>query len=120
MPYDWYGVTIDCVDPDRLATFWGTLLGRERSAEMDGDGWATIGSGHDVQPRITFQQVPEPRLGKVRLHLDIRVDDIVEGVAEVERLGGAATDERHEYDEGVVVVMTDPEGHEFCLVEFYG
>jgi predicted enzyme related to lactoylglutathione lyase len=119
MPHDWYAVTIDCVDPDRLATFWSTLLGRERSEEMEGDGWATVGSRHDVQPRITFQQVPEPRSGKVRLHLDVRVDDVAAAIADVERLGGAPTGERHEYDEGVVAVMTDPEGHEFCLVEFY-
>lgn len=114
----WYGVTIDCVDPDRLAAFWCALLDRERSDEMEGDGWATIGSRHDGQPRITLQRVPEPRSGKVRLHLDVCVDDIGSGIAEVERLGGADTGERHEYDEGVVVVMTDPEGHEFCLVEF--
>lgn len=119
MPAHWYGVTVDCVDPERLATFWGALLKRERSTEMDGDGWATVGSRDDVQPRITFQRVPEPRSGKVRLHLDVRVDDIEEGMGEVERLGGAPTGERHEYDEGVVVVMTDPEGHEFCLVELY-
>jgi predicted enzyme related to lactoylglutathione lyase len=116
----WYGVTVDCVDPDRMAAFWGALLGREQSDEMDGEGWATIGSRHDVQPRITFQKVPEPLTGKVRLHLDVRVDDITAAVAQVERLGGACTGERHEYDEGVVLVMTDPEGHEFCLVQFFG
>jgi predicted enzyme related to lactoylglutathione lyase len=116
----WYGVTIDCADPGRLAAFWGALLGREAGDEMDGDGWATIGSRHDAQPRLTFQRVPEPRAGKVRLHLDVEVDDITAGIAEVEGLGGHPTGERHDYDEGVVVGMTDPEGHEFCLVELYG
>ena len=115
----WYGVTIDCVDPDRMATFWGSLLDREPTDEMAGEGWATIGSRDDAQPRITFQRVPEPRIGKVRLHLDVRVDDIETGIAEVERLGGVCTGERHEYDDGVVVVMTDPEGHVFCLVEYF-
>jgi len=112
-------VTIDCADPERLAAFWGVLLGRERSDEMDVDGWATVGSRSDPQPRLTFQRVPEPRSGKVRLHLDVQVDDLTAGVAEVERLGGAPTGERHDYDEGVVVVMTDPEGHEFCLVQLF-
>jgi predicted enzyme related to lactoylglutathione lyase len=119
MPHQWYGVTVDCLDPERMVAFWGTLLDRERSDEMDGDGWATLGSRHDAQPRITFQRVPEARTQKVRLHLDVRVAEIEAGIAEVERLGGASTGERHEYDEGVVVVMTDPEGHEFCLVEFF-
>jgi predicted enzyme related to lactoylglutathione lyase len=54
----------------------------------------------------------------VRLHLDVAVDDISAGIAQVERLGGSSTGERHDYDEGVVVVVTDPEGHEFGLVEF--
>jgi predicted enzyme related to lactoylglutathione lyase len=116
----WYGVTVDCTDPERLATFWGALLGRAPSDEMDGDGWATIGSRADAQPRLTFQRVPEPRVGKVRLHLDVEVDDIDVGLAEVEELGGAWTGERHDYDEGVVVVVTDPEGHEFCLVQLFG
>jgi predicted enzyme related to lactoylglutathione lyase len=115
----WYGVTVDCADPDRLASFWATLLGRELSDEMDGPGWATVGSRHDAEPRITFQQVPESKTAKVRLHLDVAVDDIASGIAEVERLGGSSTGERHDYDEGVVVVMADPEGHEFCLVQFY-
>jgi len=112
-------VTIDCADPERLATFWGTLLGRGATDEMDGPGWATIGARGDAQPRLTFQQVPEPKRGKVRLHLDLGVDAIAAGIAEVERLGGRWTGERHEYDDGVVVVMQDPEQNEFCLVQFY-
>lgn len=115
----WYGLTVDCVDPDRLASFWGSLLRRELSGEMDEPGWATVGSRHDPEPRITFQQVAEPKSGKVRLHLDLAVDDIEEAIAQVERLGGTSTGERHDHDEGVVVVMADPEGHEFCLVQFY-
>ena len=115
----WYGVTVDCSDPERLAAFWGALLGRAASDEMEGDGWATIGSRDDAQPRLTFQRVPEPRTGKVRLHLDVQVDDIAAGIAEVERLGGHSTGERHDYDEGVVGRAADPEGHEFCLVQFY-
>jgi len=41
-----------------------------------------------------------------------------EAVELVRALGGQSTGERHQYDEGVVVVMTDPEGHEFCLVQY--
>jgi hypothetical protein len=38
---------------------------------------------------------------------------------QVERLGGRWSGERHDYDEGVVMVMQDPEEHEFCLVQYY-
>jgi predicted enzyme related to lactoylglutathione lyase len=112
-------VTIDCADPQRLALFWSALLERPLSTEHDGPGWATVGSRHDVQPRLTFQAVPEAKAGKVRIHLDVDVEEIDLGRASVEALGGHWTGERHDYDEGVVLVMADPEGHEFCLVQYY-
>ncbi len=63
--------------------------------------------------------MPEPRAGKVRIHLDVTVDDLDEAIELVTSLGGRFTGERHDYDEGAVVVMADPEDHEFCLVEYY-
>ena len=63
--------------------------------------------------------VPEPKTGKTRIHLDIQVDDIDAGRRHVESLGGQWSGVRHDYDEGVVLVMHDPEGHEFCIVEYY-
>jgi predicted enzyme related to lactoylglutathione lyase len=62
----------------------------------------------------------QPAAGKVRIHLDVTVEDIEESTAAVVALGGRATGERHDYDEGVVIVMADPEGHEFCLVQYFG
>jgi predicted enzyme related to lactoylglutathione lyase len=47
------------------------------------------------------------------------VDDLAEGMAQVLALGGSFTGERHDYDEGVVVVVADPEGNEFCLAQYY-
>ena len=41
------------------------------------------------------------------------------GRAQVEDLGGAWTGQRYDYPgEGVVIVMTDPESHEFCFVQY--
>ncbi|WP_370950244.1 VOC family protein [Amycolatopsis sp. cg5] len=52
-----------------------------------------------VGPALFLQRVPEPKQGKVRLHMDVRV------------AGGAVlTTELHRF-----VVMKDPEGHEFCV-----
>lgn len=115
----WTGITIDCRDPARLASFWSSLLDVPESREHDGPGWATVGSRLDDQPRLTFQQVPEAKAGKVRIHLDVQVPDIDSGREEVEGLGGSWSGERHDYPEGVVIVMHDPEGHEFCLVQYY-
>jgi predicted enzyme related to lactoylglutathione lyase len=112
----WSGVTIDCVDPARVARFWAALLGREPGPSPD--GWVYLGRREDPQPRLVFQPVPEPNRHKVRIHLDVTVDDLGEAMATVDRLGGRFTGERHDYAEGVVVVMADPEAHEFCLVQY--
>lgn len=70
-------------------------------------------------PRINFQPVPEPTPGKARVHLDFQVRDLDAAIARVEELGGSFTGERHDYDVGVVVVMADPEGTEFCLSHLF-
>lgn len=117
MAIAWSGVTIDCVDPERVARFWSALLGRTPGPSRE--GWVYLGERDDPQPRLVFQPVPEPRTGKVRIHLDVSVDDIDEAMRTVVELGGRFTGERYDYDEGVVVVMADPEDHVFCLVEHY-
>jgi predicted enzyme related to lactoylglutathione lyase len=111
------GVTFDCVDPQRVARFWSALLGREPGPSED--GWVYLGHRGDPQPRLVFQPVREPKVGKVRIHLDVTVPDVNEAIDLVAALGGEFTGERHDYDEGTVVVMADPEGHEFCLVQYY-
>jgi predicted enzyme related to lactoylglutathione lyase len=112
----WSGVTIDCTDVERVARFWSLLLDRKLGPTHD--DWIYLGERGDTLPRLAFQPVHERKDGKVRLHLDLTVDDIDDGVEAVLALGGRSTGERHDYDEGVVVVMADPEDHEFCLVHY--
>jgi Glyoxalase-like domain len=84
------GITIDCAGPARLACFWGALLDIAVTAEHGNDsGWATVGSRLDHQPRLTFQRVPEPKTAKVRIHLDIQVDEIGASRQQVKDLGAA-------------------------------
>ncbi|MYS24001.1 hypothetical protein GA0115240_159025 [Streptomyces sp. DvalAA-14] len=113
----WGGVTIDCIDVERVAAFWSVLLDRQRGPSEP--GWVYLGHRGDPQPRLVFQPVTEPKAGKARVHLDVVVDDIDRGIAQVVALGGRFTGERHDYDKGVVVVMADPEEHEFCLAQYY-
>jgi hypothetical protein len=78
---------------------------REHGADA---GRATAGSCRDP-PRLTFRRVPEPETGKARLHLDIQVDDIGAARRPVEDLDGCWSGERHDYHNGIVMVMRDPE-----------
>jgi hypothetical protein len=112
------GITVDCVDPVLLAGFWSALLDREVSVPLP--AWRRVGVRGGPEPVINFQPVPEPKQGKTRIHLDLVVDHIEQGAANVIRLGGRSLDERHDYEEGVVMVMADPEGNEFCITQYYG
>jgi predicted enzyme related to lactoylglutathione lyase len=68
-----------------------------------------------------LQQVPEPRLGKNRVHLDLRGD--AGRAAEVARLvdlGARVIDEEHAVPGLAWTVLADPEGNEFCVGELTG
>ena len=82
------------------------------------DGWVVLGPTVAGGPMIYLQPVSEPKTGTARAHLDLWVDDLDAAVAQAEELGGQRTSDRHDDARGSVVVMTDPEGHEFCLIWF--
>ena len=108
------GITIDCLDVLAVAGFWAALLEAELRESLP--GWRRLGPLTAGGPVLTFQPVPEPKLAKARLHLDLQVDDLPGAVARVQRLGGRPLDQVHEDDEGTVVVVADVEGNAFCLV----
>jgi hypothetical protein len=128
-------VTIDCRDPTGLAAFWAALLGyvdqsppegystwREYDLAVgndpDANDGATLVDPDGVGGRIYFQRVPEGKMVKNRVHLDVDVGDsttIDEEAVRVVELGATyvwrSTDPQDEF-----IVLTDPEGNEFCLV----
>ena len=142
-----FQVTFDCAEPDPLARFWAVALGYAFPEPPAGFAswrayWRHVGVPEDelddgvdrlvdpdgVGPAIWFQQVPEPKVVKNRLHLDLRIgggrDVPLERrrqriEAEADRLVAAgATRLRVLEQEGLDhygVVLADPEGNEFCL-----
>ncbi|WP_066359951.1 VOC family protein [Herbidospora mongoliensis] len=103
-------LVVDCADPASLAAFWGRLLG---AAPVHRDpSWSYV----DGPLRIAFQRVPEPKTGKNRAHMDIRVTDVA-AAAEAAAGWGATPHGPLQADaQGAFQVMRDPEGNEFCLV----
>lgn len=77
------GVTFDCANPILLGSFWARALGY--TEEGSDDGYAAIVDPQGLQPRILFMKVPEPKVVKNRVHLDLHVADMA---AEVKRLLG--------------------------------
>ena len=113
-------VCVDCADPLRLATFWGALLGRKVIMADDDRVDLTTAPFVNLEwaPRfgagLIFQRVPEAKVAKNRVHMDIFCADVDATKRRVEELGGRPADDLGPH------VMFDPEGNEFCLVRAPG
>jgi predicted enzyme related to lactoylglutathione lyase len=105
-------VTFDCADPRRLAEFWSKTTGYR--IEQQGEDMATLSPGEGSQPKLHFMKVPEPRMVKNRVHLDIGVSDVEAEAARLLELG-ATRGETHRGQGFVWAVMADPEGNELCI-----
>jgi catechol 2,3-dioxygenase-like lactoylglutathione lyase family enzyme len=108
---------IDTADPAKIASFWQAALGWRRTREEDGEVVLEppAGSPEDgVAPDLLFLKVPEGKVVKNRLHLDLRPDDQAAEVARLEALGAR----RIGIGQGEVswVVMADPDGNEFDVL----
>ena len=104
-------VTFDCADALVLGGFWAAALGTDldedatsAKAYVEAAGWGG--------PNLWFQRVPEGKVAKNRLHFDLRAPEgqIAVEVARLEALGARVL-----RDGGDLVVMSDPEGNEFCV-----
>jgi hypothetical protein len=108
-------VVIDCNDFDTMSAFWQEAL-HYVPREPAKDDWVVLRDPDGINVNVSLQQVPEKRIGKNRLHFDLYTDD-QEG--EVERLLGIGAT-RHprtpEPDEDFIV-LEDPEGNLFCVVD---
>ncbi len=111
MSLRWQTIVIDCSDTLLAASFWSEALGLELHGPEHGEYWIEPGG---ESPDILFQQVPEGKLVKSRIHMDVRPDDQETEVARLITLGARRTD----IGQGDVtwVVMADPENNEFCVL----
>lgn len=139
-----FQVTFDAASPKVLAEFWKVALGYRsdnpppgfadwdealRASGMPEERWDDANAIIDPdgeRPRVFFQKVPEGKTAKNRVHLDVGVASgikdpderwrlVSEHVAKLVAAGGTEVEERRgEWGEHWMV-MTDPEGNEFCV-----
>ena len=109
---------IDARDPVALAGFWREALGWRCTYESDDEVVLEppAGSPQDgVAPDLLFIRVPDDKVVKNRLHLDLRPEDQAAEVARLEALGAARVSVGQDGTESWVV-LADPEGNEFCVL----
>jgi catechol 2,3-dioxygenase-like lactoylglutathione lyase family enzyme len=114
-------VVLGVSDVQRAAAFWTAALGYE--VRSDGfAGWATVlqPPGQGAGTRIALQPSETPPQDHPRLHLDLHVRDAAEQEAETARLLSLGA-ERVDWDsypgDPDFVVLADPEGNRFCVVD---
>ncbi len=107
-------VMVDCTDPERLARFWGAVLGVEVDHRF-GEDYVFLRPTVEGGPALGFQRVPEPKVAKNRVHPDLLTDDLEGTVAAVVALGASRVGSLDE-DGLKLEVLADPEGNELCVV----
>lgn len=131
-----FQITVDCKNADLMSRFWSTALGYVTEPPPAGylswedflrsSGIAVPPAGSigaivdpdDIGPRVLFLRVPEHKIVKNRVHLDIRAgQDAGDKTAKIDELieAGATALRRVDENGSWWMVMTDPEGNEFCV-----
>ena len=98
-----------------MFAFWREALGYVPRDEPEPD-WVVLRDPSGAGVNVSLQVVPEPRVGKNRLHLDLYAED---RDAEIERmvgLGATIHPRTPEPDEDFIV-LADPEGNLFCVIQ---
>ena len=113
-------VALGVTDVERATTFWCQALGYEVRRDAFG-GWAVVlKAPDDSGVTLAMQRSRTPPEDHPRIHLDLHVADTAEQVAAVDRLIGLGA-ERVDWDAYPVdpdfVVLSDPEGNRFCIVD---
>ncbi len=123
-----HDITFDCLRPSALARFWAEVLDGYDIAPYDDaeierlrgmgindidDDPNVLVEAPGVEPRFFFQLVPESKIAKNRVHLDLRCNDMEAEAARLVALGARVLSTTGPSDDWVV--FADPEGNEFCL-----
>jgi len=142
-----WSLTIDCARPKELAKFWALALGYVPKPVPAGfaswDEWFThydipaderddgayLCDPNGLAPSLSFLKVPEGKVVKNRVHLDVQVGGgrdvtpweerwprVIEAVERLTAAGATVIHEDVVSGQPDHVVMADPEGNEFCVL----
>jgi predicted enzyme related to lactoylglutathione lyase len=113
-------ITIDAHDLKKVAHFWAQALDWKITFEDENEiSIELLDESPEVGriPDILFIKVPDDKVVKNRLHLDLRPQDQAAEVARLESLGAKKIEIGQSDNDGTSwVVMADPEGNEFCVL----
>jgi len=126
-------IVFDCAHPASQARFWAAALDGYAVAPYDDEELARLRANGITdpeddpgvlvlppspdKPRLFFQKVPEAKIAKNHVHLDLRPADRTAEVARLVALGASVRAEIEHETGQRWTTMADPEGNEFCVLE---
>jgi predicted enzyme related to lactoylglutathione lyase len=112
-----FAVTVDCADTRRVATFWADVLGWTiAEGESSQDHTVLLADDATREPRLVFNKVPEPKVVKDRLHLDIITDTFDTEAERLVELGARRVNDLRS-GSSRWATFVDVEGNEFDLID---
>ena len=113
-------VVVNVQDMDRAVAFWEAALGyQRREADWDPAFMMLVDPQRRRLPvslQITDTEPQEP----VRVHLDLYTDEQERQVQRLVQLGATVVDEWPYPEDADFVVLRDPDGNEFCVIDHAG
>ncbi len=111
-----FGISVDCADAAALARFWGAVLDRQVAAGATAENAVLLADDQATSgPRLAFHQVPETKVVKNRLHLDLITDNLEAETLRLFSLG--ARNLRDVQESGARwTTLADVEGNEFDVI----
>ncbi len=107
-------VVFDVNDFEKLSAFWREALGYT-SREPPSEGWVVLRDPAGRSPNVSINRTEKNLAHKVRVHLDFYTDEPEAEIGRLVRLGATVVRRPgagHDY-----VIMSDPEGNHFCVVD---
>lgn len=112
-------VVVNVLDMERAVTFWTAALGYEpREDRFDPEFMMLQHPDHRSLP-VSLQLTDQEPSGPVRVHLDLYTDHQDAHVARLVDLGASRVDDWPYPPDADFVVLRDPDGNEFCVIDHH-
>ena len=108
-------IVIACYEFDRMLAFWSEAL-RYVPRELPSPGWCVLRDPQGRGPNVSLNGVPTKRSSRSRLHIDLYTSDRDAEVRRLVALGATRYPWRYRAGDDFVV-LEDPDGNLFCVVE---
>lgn len=110
-------VVLGIDDLQRARAFWQAALGYRAREEPDDDTWVVLVPESGTGPQVALMLSRTPTQDHPRIHLDLYADDQAAEVERLRGLGARDVDWDGYGDDSDFIVLEDPEGNRFCVID---